>query len=85
MYKVQKKDGSLEDFNRSKIVDGVVKAGGSTEDGEKVATAVEAWLPSVAVNGVVQSLDIRTKGLEALRSVNPEVAASFESFQKPTV
>lgn len=84
MYKVQKKDGSLEDFDRSKIVNGVIKAGGTAEDAEKVALGIEAWLPTVAQNGVVKSTDIRTKGLEVLQTVNPAIAASFESYQKPT-
>ncbi len=82
MFKVQKKDGSLEDFDRGKITGGVIKAGGSAEDAEKVAAEVEAWLPTVAVEGVVKSTDIRTKGLGALQTVNPTVAASFESYKK---
>jgi transcriptional regulator NrdR family protein len=82
MFKVQKKDGSLQDFDRNKIVNGVVKAGGSSIDAESVATQVEAWLPTVAANGVVNSMDIRNKGLEILRTVNPTVADSFESYQK---
>jgi len=82
LYKVQKKDGSLEDFDRGKIVNGVIKAGGSSADAEQVATQIEAWLPTAAVNGIVKSTDIRTKGLEALRTVNPTVAASFESYRK---
>ena len=82
MYKVQKKDGVQEDFDRNKIVNGVASAGGSAEDTEKVATEIEAWLPSVAQNNVVKSVDIRTKGLEVLKTVNPKVAAKFEAFKK---
>lgn len=85
MYKVQKKDGTLEDFSRNKLVSGVMRAGGTAEDAEKVAAAIEAWLPTAAINGIVSSADIRTKGLEVLRTVNPTVAASFESYAKPTV
>ncbi len=84
MFKVQKKDGTQEDFDRSKLVSGVMKSGGTAEDAEKVAVAIEAWLPTVAVNGVVNSADIRVKGLEVLRTVNPAVAASFESYKKQT-
>jgi len=83
MFQVRKKDGSVQPFDRNKIVNGVLKAGGSPQDAEQVAAAIEAWLPTVAVSGVVSSLDIRTKGLEVLRTVNPPVAASFESYQKP--
>jgi len=82
MYKVQKKDGSLEDFDRNKIVNGVLNAGGSAEEAEKVASEIEAWLPAGAVNGVVRSLDIRTKGLEVFRGLNPTAAATFESYKK---
>lgn len=83
MYKVQKKDGSLEDFDRQKIVGGVVKSGASLEDAEKVADAIVAWLPQAAKDNVVNSMDIRTKGLEVLKIVNPVVASQFESFKKP--
>ena len=84
MYKVQKKDGTLEDFDKQKIVNGVMKAGASQEDGQKIADAIEAWLPEAAKDNVVNSMDIRTKGLEVLKSVNPKVAAQFESYKKPT-
>ena len=84
MYKVQKKDGTLEDFDPNKILSGVKKAGGSEEDAQKVLSEIQAWLPTAAQNNVVKVLDIRTKGLEILRSINPEVAASFESYQKST-
>ena len=83
MYKVQKKDGTLEDFDRSKIVSGLVKAGATVEEAEKVATEIETWLPSAATENVVNSLDIRVKGLDVLRVVNPDVAAKFDSYQKP--
>ena len=83
MYKVQKKDGTLEEFDKNKILNGVVKAGASLEDAQKILEGIEAWLPKAAVNGVVKSVDIRTKGLEILDTINPEIAKSFKSFQKP--
>jgi len=82
MYQVQKKDGTIEDFDRSKIVTGIMKAGGSAEDAEKVAQEIEAWLPTAAVNNIVKTTDIRAKGLEVLWQVNPAVAARFESYKK---
>jgi transcriptional regulator NrdR family protein len=44
MYKVQKKDGVLEDFDRTKIVNGLIKAGATEEEAEKVASEIDAWL-----------------------------------------
>lgn len=85
MYKVQKKDGSVVDFDRSKIANGVVSAGGSMEEGEKVASEIEIWLPTAAVEGMVKSSDIRVKVLEVLAQTNPAATAVYESYQKPSV
>ena len=82
MYKVQKKDGTLEKFDKNKILNGAIKGGGSPEDAQKVLEGIEAWLPKTVVDGVIKSVDIRTKGLEILDTVNPEVAKSFKSYQK---
>ena len=78
-----KKDGAPEDFDRNKIVAGVVKAGGTNEDGDKTAAGVEAWLPTAAANNVVKSQDVRAKVLEVLGTVNPAAVANFEAYQKP--
>lgn len=83
MYKVQKKDGSLEDFDRTKIINGLIRAGAGAEEAEKVAIEIEEWLPTAAADNIVNSLDIRTKGLDVLKTINPDVAAGFEGFQKP--
>lgn len=83
MYKVQKKDGTLEEFDKNKILNGVVGAGGTQEEAQKILEGIEAWLPKAAVNGVVKSVDIRTKGLEILDTINPEAAKGFRSYQKP--
>lgn len=82
MYKVQKKDGSLEDFDRSKIINGLIRAGASAEEAEKVAVKIEEWLPTSAMDNVVNSIEIRVKGLEVLKTINPDIAAEFEGFQK---
>lgn len=80
--KVEKKDGRLEDFDRNKVSGGVVKSGASPEEAESIATQIETWAQSAAMDGVVQSSDIRIKILELLRSVNPEAAAAFEAYKR---
>lgn len=82
MYKVQKKDGKIEDFDRNKILAGIIASGGTMEDAQRVTVEVETWLPSMVVNGVIRSTDIRKKGLEVFRNVNPEAADRFDSYQK---
>jgi len=82
MYQVQKKNGSLVDFDQNKIITGIIKAGGSQENAQKIATDIETWLPTVVVNNVVKVLDIRSKVIEQLKTVDSTVATNFESYQK---
>lgn len=80
--KVEKKDGRLEDFDRNKVSNGIVKSGATSEQAEGIAAQIETWAQGAAVNGVIKSSDIRPKVLELLRSVNPEAAASFAVYKK---
>jgi transcriptional regulator NrdR family protein len=80
--KVQKNDGQLEDFDRSKVSAGAVNSGASSEEAETIAAQVETWAQGTAVDGVIKSSDIRTKVLELLRSINPGAAATFEMYKK---
>ena len=69
MYQVQKKDGSLVDFDQNKIVTGVLKAGGTQENAQKIAADVETWLPTIAINNVVKTSDLRNKIIEELNTL----------------
>lgn len=82
MIKVQKKDGRLEDFDRNKVSQGIIKSGGMPDQAENIAAQVETWAQTTAVNGVIGTGEIRNKVLELLRAVNPEVAAGFEAYRK---
>ena len=81
--KVEKKDGTQEDFDRNKVASGIVKSGAASDVAENVASQVESWANTSAVAGVVRSSDIRAKLLELLRVSNPVVASAFEAYQKP--
>lgn len=83
--KVQKKDGVIEDFDRNKIVNGIVKSGGTSEQAENIAGQIETWANTAAVNGIIRALDIKSKLLELLGAVNPVAKANFENYQKPIV
>jgi len=82
MFKVKKKDGNLQDFDRTKVFGSLMRAGASQEEAEKVTREIEAWLPSVAVEGVVDSQAIRAKVIEILQPLNPTVAGDYEVFKK---
>jgi transcriptional regulator NrdR family protein len=80
---VQKKDNSLQPFDKSKVAAGLIRSGASVEEAENVASQVEAWAQTSAVDGVIKSLDLRAKVLEVLKTVNEAVAIAFENYQKP--
>lgn len=80
--KVQKKDGSLEDFNRNKIYGGVMKSGALPETAEAVTVQVEQWAKMSAVDGVVKGMDIRAKVLEFLRQKDADSAMRYETYKK---
>ncbi len=80
--KVQKKDGSTEDFDRAKVKNGILSSGATEEQAESVAMQIENWAPTAASNGVIKALDIKTKLLELLGGLNPEAKATFENYKK---
>lgn len=82
--KVKKKDGRFEDFDRNKVLGGIIKSGASPEQGEMITSQVKTWMPGAAVNGLIRSSEIRAKVLELLRPVNPRAAATFETYKKPS-
>lgn len=79
---VRKKDGTTEPFDRNKILNGLLKSGATQIEAEGVVTQIENWAPSMAVNGFINSLDIRLKVLELLREINPAAATAFENYRK---
>lgn len=83
MFKIKKRDGRFQDFDRYKVIHGIIKAGATEGEAQKAAGLVESWLPSAAINGVVDSQDIRYKVMEILRTINPKVGKSFEYYRKP--
>jgi transcriptional regulator NrdR family protein len=83
MYKVLKKDGSIQDFDWKKVISGVLNSGASQEEADKVASDVELWLSTAVDDGIVKSNDLHIKVLETLRSVNPVAAGKFEEYRKP--
>lgn len=80
---VEKKNGQLQPFDKSKVAAGLIRSGASVEEAENVASQVEAWAQTNGTEGVIKSLDLRAKVLEILKTVNEVVATAFESYQKP--
>ena len=82
--RVQKRDGRLEEFDANKIRQGLIAAGATDQEAESITQEVENWAAVNATKGFIRTAAIREKVLSSLRLVNPQAAAAFESYQKPT-
>ena len=81
--KVEKKGGTVEDFDKSKVLNGLLKSGASNEEAEKISREVEVWAIEAAEEKLIPTHKIRLKVLELLKEVNSKAALAFESYQKP--
>ena len=80
--KIQKKDGTSDIYDRSKLLASITSAGASPEQAEQIADSVEAWATGLGAESVM-SVDLRMKVLELLRPVNSVAAQAYESYVKP--
>lgn len=78
MLKAEKKDGLIVDFDKSKIVAALGKAGLEAAEAENIAGQVEAWAETAAVDGVIKTSDIREK---LLQLIPPEAAEKYKSSE----
>ena len=81
MMNVQKKDGSMEPFDRNKIVMAVTSAGATTQEAAEVASGVEDWMPMAIALGTVSTNQIRGKVIELLKQLNPTANAVYEVYK----
>jgi len=82
MFKVIKKDGSTQDFDRNKIVNGVMKSGATAEIAEAVAADVETAFSGKTDTDSVSYLEIKTKVVDSLRAKDPITADYFTAYTK---
>ena len=82
MFKVLKRDGSIQDFDRYKIINGVMKSGATQEVADAVALDVEAAFADKTDTDQVSYVDIRTKVLESLEQRDPTSGQTFAAYHK---
>lgn len=78
MLRVQKKNGQIEDFDKTKIARVLGRVGVGPDEAQKVADGVEAWAQAAGAEPVKTS-DIRNKVLEL---VSPKAKSAYEEFEK---
>lgn len=78
---VIKRDGSVEDFDRGKLLVSMIAAGATPEQAEEGVKMIEGWIQ--AQTGSVSTLVIRTRVAEYLKAQNPMAAGQYASYHKP--
>jgi transcriptional regulator NrdR family protein len=78
MLQVQKKDGRIEDFDKSKIVNVLERIEIGPDEAQKVADQVEVWVQTTAAGGAISTSAIRSK---VLALISPEAVKAYEEFE----
>lgn len=78
MLQVQKKDGRVEDFDKSKIAGVLGKVGVGSDEAQKVADQVETWA-KISGSGPIKTLEIRDK---VLTLISPEAVAAYKEYEQ---
>jgi len=79
---VQKRDGKIQIFDRTKISTSLINAGTDVEQAENITVQIENWSKENAKGGIILTKDIRIKLLELLKPINPEAALAYEKYKK---
>lgn len=82
IFKVKKRNGNLEDFNRNKVLASCIHAGATPNEAEQVTVKVELWAPTVAMDGIINSDEIRTRVIDLLKEVDEEAGAKYAAYRK---
>jgi hypothetical protein len=82
VFQVEKKDGQVVDFDKSKISSALERVGLAVAEAGTIADKVEAWASVAAEGGIIKTSAIRDKVLEL---ITPKMAEEYKSFesQKP--
>ena len=79
---VRKRDGNLEPWSFDKLVAAIGKAGIAVQEAEQIASSVQSWARQEAVDGNIESTQIRDKVIEMLRKDYAVESRSFETYKK---
>jgi transcriptional regulator NrdR family protein len=79
--KIQKKDGSLENYDRSKLLLSMVRAQATPEQAESALGQIESWLTQSKQESV-STKEVHDKVSEVLKGINPRAAQNYEVYRK---
>ena len=80
--KVRKRDGTVEPWSYDKVLNSIVKSGLTLDQADNVILILEAWARNSTTNNIVNSIDIRDKVIEIVRTVDPIAADTYQIYKK---
>jgi len=78
MIQVKKRDGTIQDFDKTKIAVLLIKVGLSQAEADRIANEIESW--SVSQISPIDSSLIKEKLLTML---SPDIAQKIREYVKP--
>lgn len=79
--KIQKKDGSLENYDRTKLLLSMIRAQATPDQAEGALSQIESWLIQLKQESV-STKELHDKVVEVLKAVNPHAAQGYEIYRK---
>jgi len=79
--KIQKKDGTLENYDRTKLILSMIRAQATPDQAEAALSQVESWLTQLKQESV-STQEVHAKVIEILKSINPTAAQGYEIYRK---
>lgn len=82
VIKVQKKDGTFQDWDKNKVLNSVAQVGLSPVETDAVSSLIESWVIKNATGDVIRSEDVKAKVIELLTVINPSASQAFAAYKK---
>ena len=79
--KIKKREGDLQDFDRTKVYRSVLAAGASQEETNVITDQVQNWIESLNEE-VISTETIKNKVIVLLEAQNPVVAQTYQNYKK---
>lgn len=79
--KIQKKDGTLEPYDRAKLLLSMIRAQATPDQAEAALAQIESWLTELKQESVTTQ-EIHSKTSEVLKGLNPHAAQGYEIYRK---
>jgi transcriptional regulator NrdR family protein len=79
---VVKKDGNMEAWSQDKLIASLGKTGIPNDKATEIGTRVQEWAVANALDGKINSNQVRDKVIEELMTEFPAQADSYKAYKK---